>query len=88
VDAIAPAALGTLQVLVISSIAVLVLLVGFCVVFNFPKLRASGPHSRVVRSLDEAVGLPEPYLPPDAPRGRIDQLRTPELLEAQARKIS
>ena len=87
-DAIAPAALGTLQVLVVSSIAVLVLLVGFCVVFNFPKLRPSGPHSRIVRSLDEAVGVPETYLSPDAPRGRTDQLRTPELLEEQARKTS
>ncbi len=83
---ITPAALGTLQVLVVSSVAILVLFVGFCVVFNLPKLRASGPHSRVVRSLDEAVGTAQPYLKPDAPHGPTDQLRTPELLEARARK--
>ena len=41
----------------------------------------------LVRSLDEAVGdTPQQYLPPDAPRGRTDQLRTPELLEAEERK--
>ena len=83
---ITPAALGTLQVLVVSALAVLILFVGFCVLFNLPKLRASGPHSRVVRSLDEVVGTAEPYLPPTAPRGRTDQLRTPELLEARARQ--
>ncbi len=72
--------------LVVSSIAVLVLFVGFCVLFNLPKLRPSGPHTKVVRSLDEAIGTAEPYLPPSAPRGPIDQLRTPELLEARGRK--
>lgn len=83
---ITPAALGTLQVLVVSALAVLILFVGFCVLFNLPKLRASGPHSRVVRSLDEVVGTAEPYLPATAPRGQTDQLRTPELLEARARQ--
>jgi hypothetical protein len=42
----------------------------------------------VHRSLDEMVGQDQyaKYLPPDAPRGPADQLRTPELLEAAARK--
>ena len=52
---------------------------------NFPKLRPSGRHSHTVRSLDEALGRRQQYLPPDAPRGPVDQLRTPELLEAQSR---
>ena len=81
-----PGALGTLQALVVSSIVLLALFVGFCVVFGFPKLRRSGRGSRVVRSLDEALGQPQTYLPPDAPRGPADQLRTPELLETHARK--
>jgi hypothetical protein len=81
-----PAALGTLQGLLVSTGVLLALFIGFCVILNLPKLRPSGRHSRVVRSLDEAVGHGEAYLPPDAPRGRTDQLRTPELLEAQARK--
>ena len=83
---ILPAALGTLQGLVISTGVLLALFVGFCVLLNLPKLRPSGRHSRIVRSLDEAVGGTQQYLPPDAPRGRTDQLKTPVLLEAQSRK--
>jgi hypothetical protein len=80
-------ALGTLQGLLVSTAVLLALFIGFCVLFNLPKLRASGRHSRIVRSLDEAVSdTPQQYLPPDAPRGRTDQLRTPELLEAAQRK--
>lgn len=84
-QALLPAALGTLQGLVVSSLVLLALFVGFCVIFNLPKLRASGRHSRVVRSLDEALGERQVYLPPDAPRGPADQLQTPELLELRAR---
>lgn len=80
-----PAALGTLQGLIVSTLVLLALFVGFCVLFNLPKLRRSGRHSRTVRSLDEALGRQQRYLPPDAPRGQVDQLRTPELLEAQSR---
>jgi len=79
---------GTLLGVVVASVAVLGLLIGVCVVFGLPKLRASGPRTRVVRSLDEAVGQPEAYFGPDVPRGPIDQLRTPELLELAARKTS
>ena len=81
-------ALGTVLGLTISSVVLLALFVGFCVLLNFPKLRPSGRRSRVVRSLDEALGRPEAYLPPDAPRGPADQLATPELLEARARKTA
>lgn len=80
------AAFGTLQGLLVSTGVLLALFVGFCVLFNLPKLRPSGRHSRVVRSLDEALGDPQQYLPPTAPRGPVDQLRTPELLEAPERK--
>lgn len=79
-------ALITLQGLLVSSIVLLVLFIGFCVLLNLPKLRPSGRGTRIVRSLDEALGQPQTYLPPDAPRGPADQLRTPELLEAQSRK--
>jgi hypothetical protein len=86
VTSIAPGALGTLQGLAVSTGVLLALFVGFCVLFNLPKLRPSGRHSRVVRGLDEAVGVPQTYLSPDAPRGMVDQLDTPELREARARK--
>ena len=81
-----PGALMTLQGLLVSSVVLLTLFIGFCVLFNLPKLRSRRRGSRVFRSLDEAMGQPQTYLPPDAPRGPADQLRTPELLEAQARK--
>jgi hypothetical protein len=80
--------LGTLQGLVVSMAVLLGLLVGFCVLVTRSKLRPSGRHSRVVRSLDEALGQTQIYLPPKTPRGPIDQLRTPELLDAQSRKIA
>jgi len=83
---IAPGVLGTAEGLLVSTVSLLVLFVGFCLLFNLPKLRASGRHSRVVRGLDELLGVPQIYLSPDAPSGTVDQLHTPELLEAQARK--
>ena len=77
---------GTVQGVFVSAGVVLVLFIGFCVLVGLVKLRPSGRETRVIRSLDEAVGRPERYLAPGAPRGRVDQLRTPELLEAAARK--
>ncbi len=85
---IAPGVLGTAQGFLVSTGALLVLFVGFCLLFNLPKLRASGRHSRVVRGLDELVGVPQTYLSPAAPHGTVDQLHTPELLEAQGRKFA
>lgn len=80
--------LGTLGALVVSAIAVLALFIGFCVILTLPKLRASSRRSGIVRGLDELVGEPQTFLPPDAPRGPVDQLRTPELLEQLARKTA
>ena len=77
---------GTLQGLLASSVFLLALFIGFCVLFNFPKLKPRGRSARVVRNLDERLGDAPVYLPPDAPRGTVDQLHTPELLEAQRRK--
>lgn len=87
-SSITPGAVGTLQALVVSIVAVFVIIAGFCVALTLPKLRPSGRHSRVIRSLDEELGTPQTYLPPDAPRGQVDQLKTPELLEAHARRSS
>ena len=81
-------ALGTILSLTLSSVVLLALFIGFCVLFNLPKLRRSKQDSLVFRSLDEAMGARQQYLSPDAPSGRADQLRTPELLEAEARKTA
>lgn len=79
-------ALDTVVAITISSIFVIVLLVGFSVLLNFPKLRKGGGKTLTVRSLDERLGTTAEFLPPTAPRGPADQLATPELLEAAARK--
>lgn len=78
--------IGALTGLGASTIFVLALFLGFCILLGFPKLRPTRG-SMVVRSLDEKVGQDAHarYLPPDAPRGPADQLRTPELLEKKTR---
>ena len=79
--------LGLAKGVIGSTAFLLVLFIGFCVVLGFPKLRPGGRQTRVIRSLDEVVGgQPTQYLPPDSPRGPVDQLHTPELAEAAARK--
>jgi hypothetical protein len=58
----------------VGAVVLLVLFIGVSVVVGFAKLRASGPRTMTVRSLDEALGRPATYLPPDTPRGTTDQL--------------
>jgi hypothetical protein len=79
---------GTLQGLGASTVFVLVLFIGFCVVFGFTKtMKTAGGTARVVKSLDERITRqPMVYMLPSAPHGPIDQLRAPELVEAAARK--
>ena len=81
-------ALGTLEGLGASTMFVLVLFIGFCIVFGFTKtMKTSGGTARVIKSLDERIShQPMVYLSPTAPRGNADQLHAPELLEAAARK--
>ena len=67
-----------------STVFVLALFLGFCIIFGFPKLRSTlGHRSMVVKSLEETVGQGAfvRYMTPDTPRGPIDVLKTPELLE-------
>ena len=80
---------GALIALGSSTVFVLVLFLGFCIILGFPKLRPTTSRgSMVVKSLEEKVGQAAfvRYMPPDAPRGPIDVLKTPELIE-KARKI-
>lgn len=80
--------IGFLQAFTASSLFILALFLGFCIIFGFPKLRSTlGRKSMVVKSLEERVGQEAyvRYMPPDAPRGPVDVLKTPELLE-RARK--
>jgi acid phosphatase family membrane protein YuiD len=79
---------GALTGLASSTIFVLALFIGFCVVFGFTKLKkTAGGTAMVIKSLDERISQrPAEYLAPDAPHGPSDQLRAPELVEAAARK--
>jgi hypothetical protein len=81
-------ALGTLQGLGVSTVFVLVLFIGFCVLFGFTKtMKTAGGSARVIKSLDERIShQPMAYLAPSAPRGPADQLKAPELVEAAARR--
>ena len=81
-------AIGAVQGLASSTVFVLVLFIGFCVVIGFTKLKkTSGGSAMVVKSLDERIShRPMAYLSPTAPRGPADQLKSPELVEAAARK--
>jgi hypothetical protein len=79
-------AIGLLTGLITSTVFLLALFIGFCVLLGFPKLRPTYRKSLVIRSLDEIGGRPVQYIPPDVPRGPVDQLHTPELAEAKARK--
>ena len=67
------AVLGTLAGILSSSLFVLVLFVGFCVLLGLTKLRSSSGTGPVVRSLDEAVThKPAVFLAPPDPARRGD----------------
>jgi hypothetical protein len=79
--------LGVVQGLASSTVFVLVLFIGFCVLVGFTKTKRTAGNAPVVKSLDEVVThRPVHYLAPTDPRGPADQLHTPELAEAAARK--
>lgn len=67
------AVLATLAGILSSSLFVLVLFVGFCVLLGLTKLRSSSGTGPVVRSLDEAVThKPAVFLSPTIPSSRVD----------------
>ena len=81
-------AIGALQGLTLSSVFVLALFIGFCVLVGFTKTKRTAGTAPVVKSLDEAVHhRPVTYLAPTDPRGPADQLKAPELVEAAARRV-
>jgi predicted lipid-binding transport protein (Tim44 family) len=66
-------AFGTVVGLAVCAVFLLALMIGFCFALDRTKFRPTR-HSRTVKNLDDALGLPVSYLPPDAPRGPADQL--------------
>ena len=80
--------MGTLQGVLSSTGFILFLFIGFCVVAGFTKTRkTAGGAASVVKSLDERIShQPMAYFAPGVGRQKVDQLHSPELLEAAARK--
>ena len=80
--------IGTLQGIGASTVFVLLLFIGFCVLFGFTKtMKTAGGSASVIKSLDERITQrPMVYFSPSDPRGPADQLHSPELVEAAARK--
>jgi hypothetical protein len=66
--------IGTVQGIGGIAILLVALFFGVCVGLTLTKFRPTR-NSLTIRSLDELVGPPLKYLPPDAPRGPSDQLR-------------
>lgn len=66
-------AIGTVQGLGAITIFLLALFIGVCVALTLTKFRPTR-NSLTVKSLDELVGAPIRYLPPNVPRGPSDQL--------------
>jgi len=80
-------AIDTVKGLTLSSVFILALFIGFCVIVGFTKTKRTAGTAAVVKSLDERITHQAvTYLPPTAPRGPADQLKAPELVEAAARK--
>ena len=66
---------ATIQAAGVGAVVILVLMIGAVARRSTCSSCApSGPKSLTVRSLDEALGRPETYLPPTTPRGTTDQL--------------
>jgi len=80
--------IGTLQGILSSTGFVLALFIGFCVIFGFTKTKkTAGGKATVVKSLDERIShQPMAYFGPGVGREKVDQLHSPELREAAARK--
>ena len=76
-------ALGALQGVGVSTVFILALFIGFCVIVGFTKTKkTAGGTARVVKSLDERISHRAfEYLAPSAPHGPADQLKSPELTE-------
>jgi acid phosphatase family membrane protein YuiD len=76
-------AIGALQGFGASTVFILALFIGFCVIFGFTKTkRTAGGGAMVVKSLDERISNRAfEYLKPSAPHGPADQLKSPELTE-------
>ncbi|MBP1633759.1 MAG: hypothetical protein H6Q10_333 [Acidobacteria bacterium] len=68
-----PIITGAIFGLAVLAVFLLVVLIGFSLFGDSTKFR-SRRNTRTIRDLDEPAGVTARYLPPDAPRGPVDQL--------------
>ncbi len=73
VSALVSLVAGIIQGLGAITFFLLALFIGVCVALTLTKFRPTR-NSLTIKSLDELVGDPIRYLPPNAPRGPSDQL--------------
>lgn len=79
--------IGLIEGFASTTVFVLVLFIGFCVIVGFTKLKRTAGNAMVVKSLDERINhQPVSYLPPTAPRGPADQLHPPEPVDRGDRR--
>jgi hypothetical protein len=69
--------IGVLMGIGFSTVFVLALFIGFCVLIGFTKTKkTAGGNASVIKSLDERISHTSmAYLPPTAPRGHADPLK-------------
>jgi hypothetical protein len=80
---IQPIVIGLVQGFLTSSLFILALFIGFCVLVGFTKTKRTAGNAPVVKSLDEALSHQAvSYLAPNAPRGPADQLKGATLKSA------
>ena len=73
---IQPLVIGFVQGFLSSSVFILLLFIGFCVLVGFTKTKRTAGNAPVVKNLDEAVNHQSMnYLQPSDPHGPIDQLK-------------
>jgi hypothetical protein len=73
---IQPIVIGFVQGFLSSSVFILALFIGFCVIIGFTKTKRTAGNAPVVKSLDEAVNHQSmSYFEASVPRGPIDQLK-------------
>jgi len=80
--------IGVLTGLGMSTVFLITVFVGFCLLLGYTKHRKIGKASLVVRSLDDRLGSGASFLSHSVPRGPVDQLKTPELVEQSGRQVS
>jgi hypothetical protein len=66
--------IGFVQGIGAAVVFLLALFIGFTLLLNLPKFRATSRKTLVIKSLDERVGEPIRFLRANAPTGTVDQL--------------